>query len=443
MKLVLSLIVAVIYAFLLAYFGVAADRSEFIDLMMRYTVLFVAYLILINTYKSVKLRPIIILTVFLRLAFLFAEPRLSDDIYRFEWDARLTEHGFDVYERAPSQFTLEERSAIDPDNELYPYLNSKEYYSVYTPLNQVIFSTLSLFSGGSFKALLIVYHLFFILVDVLAAYLLFMSLKLLERPISESLIYLANPLLIIECSGNFHFESVVALFILLAVYLSLRSRHYLATLSFSAGAMLKLLPVILLPLALRFRSLKWIALSAVSVILLMLSLIPVFLGDVGQGGFMGSIDLYFRTFEFNASFYYLFREIGFLVSGYNQIALIGPLLSVVFVILTLSFSWFFPDRKSPTELFRDAALIYLTYFLLSTTVHPWYIIPLLLLGVLGRCRYPIVWSLLIFLSYSHYNDGSFSEQYSLIIVEYVLLMIAVLYEHRPKRKRGKGISVSP
>src|SRR5690606_17725745 len=52
-----------------------------------------------------------------------------------------------------------------------------------------------------------------------------------------------------------------------------------------------------------------------------------------------SLNLYFRRFEFNASLYYLLRQIGTLILGYNPIALIGPFLALVALLLILFFSW--------------------------------------------------------------------------------------------------------
>lgn len=70
----------------------------------------------------------------------------------------------------------------------------------------------------------------------------------------------------------------------------------------------------------------------------------------------------------------------------------------------------------------QAMLFVLTlYFLMSTTVHPWYLVMLVALSVLSLHVYPIIWSYLVFLSYSHYQGGSFAENYYLIGLEYLLL----------------------
>ena len=42
-------------------------------------------------------------------------------------------------------------------------------------------------------------------------------------------------------------------------------------------------------------------------------------------------------------------------------------------------------------------------------MHPWYIINLLFLGILSGYAYPIVWSLVVFWSYTAYGSEGFKE----------------------------------
>ena len=65
---------------------------------------------------------------------------------------------------------------------------------------------------------------------------------------------------------------------------------------------------------------------------------------------------------------------------------------------------------------------------LSATVHPWYATVPIALGLLTRWRFPIVWSGLAALSYSHYAGGLFQENYWLIALEYSTLWLFILWE---------------
>jgi hypothetical protein len=68
------------------------------------------------------------------------------------------------------------------------------------------------------------------------------------------------------------------------------------------------------------------------------------------------------------------------------------------------------------------------YYLLSTTVHPWYITTPLLLSVFTKYKFPIVWSLLVMLSYSAYGKEGFSENIWLVAIEYIVVVGYFIWE---------------
>lgn len=53
---------------------------------------------------------------------------------------------------------------------------------------------------------------------------------------------------------------------------------------------------------------------------------------------MSSVELYFKNFEFNASIYYIVRELGYMITGFNQIAIIAPVLGITGFLLILFIS---------------------------------------------------------------------------------------------------------
>jgi hypothetical protein len=149
--------------------------------------------------------------------------------------------------------------------------------------------------------------------------------------------------------------------------------------------------------------------------------------------FGSSIDLYFRSFEFNASIYYLTREVGFWVVGYNVIQYIGPGLSLVTLLSVLAISLFRSRLK--WNVFQVICVGLSIYFLLATTVHPWYIITLVGLAPLCGWRFPLLWSGVAILSYSHYAGGGFEENYFLITIEYIVLFVGTWFldfENKPR-----------
>ncbi len=70
----------------------------------------------------------------------------------------------------------------------------------------------------------------------------------------------------------------------------------------------------------------------------------------------------------------------------------------------------------------------MVYLLMSTTVHPWYITPLVALAVFTDYRFPIVWSILVIISYSGYSETGFTENIYLVITEYSFLVVTLILD---------------
>src|SRR5690606_4816398 len=133
-----------------------------------------------------------------------------------------------------------------------------------------------------------------------------------------------------------------------------------------------------------------------------------------------TVGLWFSNFEFNASIYYLLREIGFWYSGYNQIAVIGKLLPILVIIYVLYLA-VFTQQKSHITFIKTMLFAFTAYLLLSTTVHPWYLTTLLFLSVFTNYKFPLVWTYVIILSYIAYASPTTSENLWLISLEYTVV----------------------
>jgi hypothetical protein len=143
--------------------------------------------------------------------------------------------------------------------------------------------------------------------------------------------------------------------------------------------------------------------------------------------FFSSLRLYFQTFEFNASLYYLLRWIGYQFAGYNIIAALGTALAIAAFITIVIIA---VTEKTVTwlSLFQAMLMCLTAYFLLATTVHPWYITSLVLISLFTSYRYPIVWSVVIILSYAAYRTVPYSENLWLVAVEYMVVLSYMGYE---------------
>jgi hypothetical protein len=143
--------------------------------------------------------------------------------------------------------------------------------------------------------------------------------------------------------------------------------------------------------------------------------------------YLSTIGLWFHDFEFNASVYYIIRWIGFKVVGWNIIETVGTILPIVVILFILALS-IFRNNKGTKPLITAMLFAVSFYFLMATTVHPWYIATPLLLSLFTKYRFPIVWSLVVMLSYAAYGKDGFHEKLWIVSIEYIVLISFFLWE---------------
>ena len=161
---------------------------------------------------------------------------------------------------------------------------------------------------------------------------MFKILAHFKLDIIKSMLYVLNPLLVLELSGNLHFEGITFTFLLISFYFLIVNKHIFSGVSFAVAIGLKLIPLMFLPLIVYKIGLRN-AFPFLFALCLSCSLFffPFFNIHL-LTNFLESIELYFHTFEFNASIYYVLRCLGEFVTGYNQIELIGSFTPFVTVL---------------------------------------------------------------------------------------------------------------
>lgn len=438
------------------FLGYLVDRTAFWEVLGGFTLAFSGYFLVIaaqerHPNKSPDLlKWLIALGVLLRCGLLFAPSLLSDDIFRFLWDGYLINAGISPFAELPAHYLNAENEVPGLTAKLYAKLNSPEYYTIYPPLAQLVFTFATGIAGNNWWLGSILMKLVLLIAELGTLTLLYRMLPHWKVPRSSLLLYWLNPLILIEIMGNLHFEGLMIVFLVLALWALYRARIVTAALAFAAAVAAKLLPLLLLPfLIVRLwrreagGSRPFWTFSLVFGGSLLLFFAPLFDADF-FANFGSSLDLYFRKFEFNASIYYLFRAYGYYEIGWNQIARFGPLLGQLSAVLILAFAAIEGWRARRhyellPELYRTLPVAWLfaftLYLLLSTTIHPWYLSLPIVLCCFGRWRFPIVWSFFIVLTYASYTTVPYQENYWLVGLEYLSVLGYLIYEWRRKPKR--------
>ena len=402
--------------------GYFIDRRDFGQLITVYTILFLAYFVFLSYRDRSNLNNLIAAGLLFRFILVFSVPALSDDFYRFLWDGHIQHLGFNPFDFTPRQF-LNQHS--DPYlQQLFPKLNSPDYYSVYPQLCQTLFKLAANIAGESIQENIIVLKSVLFLSELGSIFLLQKLLSAKNLNPNLSLYYILNPLVIIELTGNIHFEAIMIFFILLAAWYIHKQKQISSASAMTLAIQAKLIPIIAIPLLIKeigFRKTVWYSLAC---LLLMCFLSSGLLNTPERFfHFFESLQLYFGKFEFNGSLYIVFRSIGWWILDYNPIAV----LSKIMLVLSLTGMLYIYYRKM--NLLSGFFWLLIVYLGCSAIVHPWYLSPLIALSAFVRYRFVLIWSALIPLTYITYSSIPYNENYWLVGLEYLVTLGWFIWEY--------------
>ncbi len=424
--------------FVFAYF---LERTEFNKLLFLWFSLFGCFYLLIKS-KNISTSTLIGLVILFRLIFLFAIPNLSQDFYRFIWDGRMILKGLNPYLSIPQSFI---QQGIQPISEAYNLYNgmgemNASHYTNYPPINQLCFLIAALFASKSVFGSIIILRIIIILADIGILYYGKKLLQILNLPVKNIFWYALNPFIIIEMTGNLHFEPVMLFFLICSLYQLHQEKWTLAAILLACSISVKLIPLLFLPLFYQWfikKEQKWLIgiqklslFYIITLAALIISFLPFYSSEFIKN-YSDSVGLWFKKFEFNASFYYIFREIGYLFRGWNEIEIIGkttPFLTITFVLIVS----FFRNNKSMIQLITALLFGLCFYYFTTTTVHPWYLATPLILSIFTKYRFPVIWSIVIIFSYQAYENNPWKENLWFVAIEYILLYGFLIYELRKK-----------
>ena len=344
-----------------------------------YMLAYVAYLGAIIWVERRTEWPVIwvwITAILARLLLVFTSPTLSDDVYRYLWDGYVAHQGVSPYAYAITDPALDHLDI--PQRAL---ANNAWMASPYLPAAQVVFWVVT------FAPLWPIFmQLAMVAFDLVTALILTRLLRWASFPPYRLLLYLWNPLVIVEVAHGAHIDSWMVLLTFLAIYFALRPSptllHRLLSPVFLALATLtKIIPVLTLPVLFwRWSWRQLVFYVGLTIALLLPSGIRAgwgLNGDLTGEGVFGALRIYAVQWNFNSGLFH-WLEVLLGAPGDGAPAPAAQLIALAGMLLVLFVVWVVA-RRHPGEraALRLMAVPFMAYIALTPTLHPWYILILL------------------------------------------------------------------
>lgn len=351
---------------------------------------------------ALSTKTVLFFAVLFRLTLIGAPPTTSNDVFRYVWDGKTLTFGINPYRYAPDAPEL----APLRDSVIHPNINHPRLPTIYPPLAQFCFAAAYRIGGDSLvgvKALAFV-------AELLTLWLLWILLKRgrLADP-SWLVAYAWCPLPVMEFMTAGHLDAFGLPWLVLFYIAATERRPVVGALALAGATLVKLFPVILLPLLLaRIEWRKW----PVAVIVFAVPVVAGFglfmLGGVDP---FVSLRIYSWNWRFNAP---LFSWID-ARTGDGLIA--RRICLALFVALALVILLY---RRPFLE---KAERLWLAFFCCGTTVFPWYLTWFAPACVVVR-SFPAAWLIvtapLVYVSELGYRtNGDWTESAVVQAVEFI------------------------
>jgi hypothetical protein len=321
--------------------------------------------------------------ILFRLLLLFTQPTLSDDVYRYLWDGYVANNGV-----SPYAYPIDSPDLDYLDIPQRALANNRWMASPYLPTAQFLFQGLTFF----FPLQPLFMQMAMLFFDLLAARLLAGLLRLAGQPAQRLMIYLWSPLVIVEVGHGAHLDALMNGLTLLALTLTFRP-HFLrfrllaealAPLALALATLTKILPVFLLTVL--FWRWRWWQLLGYGLVLVGL-ILPFGLaagwgltGPLDGTGLFGAIRIYTAQWNFNSGLFHWLEVVWLPFFRVEPANIWAKRLVGAGQLLLLGWVWLQARqrRADPAVVLRRLALPYMAYLLLTPTVHPWYMLSLMI-----------------------------------------------------------------
>ena len=351
---------------------------------------------------------VLIVGIAFRMVLWTTQPTLSNDVWRYLWDGHCWTQRLNPYaERVNSP-------ALDAyDNPVRNRVDNATMATPYPPGAEVVFGMLALISAQKPLIMQIAFSGF----DVATGLVLMAFLQRIGLPRSRVLIYLWNPLIVVEFAHGAHVNSLMALCVVATLYFTIKEQHMWSMTMLALAALAKYVPVLLLPVFVRRWGWGWVIVFGALIAAAFAPFLSAGLGlntDFDGRGIFGAARIYLGYWQTNDGlFYWLDSALSKIIA--NHFAVSQQIGTAVLVLVA---GWLMlktqrHDAGNSQRVIRASAVLISVYLLLSPAVFPWYLTWLIaLLPLIEPSELPaklfvagsILFSGLVDLSYLTYLD---------------------------------------
>lgn len=354
----------------------------------------------------------------LRLMALPLEP--GDDIWRYQWEGKVQNAGFNPYVLAPNDERLAPLRSEFAD---WNRINHRDYASIYPPGAQLVFGVMARFKAGT-----LAYKIVLALADLAVVALLLRLIGGATRS-ADAAWYAWNPLMVYCFAGAAHFDSLMILPMLAGIFCFIKSREnsvasvqwrwaFWGASAVGAAISIKLIPVLLLPLfvfALGRRA--WALL--VSLAIPLLTSLPF---GFPQVKIWDSLGKFVYVARLNDMFWWIIED-----TIWPNVHQKNYSYNVIIVSAVLVVSLFFIRNWKRGLLWAMG-----TALILSPVLHPWYLTWILPLAAWRRAQPWVILSITMFAYYLFWDERLFllpwhSEPWLRAII-YLPPFVALLFQ---------------
>ena len=365
--------------------------------------------------RHAAMRPWLLAMVVLSMAASVATTDvLSDDALRYRWDGHMVAHGVNPYDAAPADTSMQRLAVTDsvngiryPDAVTYPQIRT-----IYPPGAQLLTGSVTWIAGVEVLPWKVVW---FTIVAILIA----AALRLLWSDVSRSTMLLSVllcPTVVLHGFVDVHFDMVMALFVLLALIAMERRALTVFGVLFGIAVSIKYVVVLLLPFLLL--SMSWR--DRIRVAIATAATIIAISAPFVSASMFDAFRSFATTWQSNA---FLYRVLVQVVPEPGIRYLLGSLGIIIGIIVLTR------QRHRPIV---AGTLTFLTLFIVSPVVHPWYLITPLLIAPFVLLRTSIVWgatvSLYGFAYMAYKGDGVWVEDTITLALQVIPVVAAFAYD---------------